>query len=331
MPTATPFSGSSGLRALSALSLADRQVVEQARIEGRLSETQAQAAVHAWRNSSTARSFGGFLAELHYCTERQLSGWLAKAHQLPELRGVELMSIAPEVGRILNRTIATARCALPVRKGLGVSGGITVVVADPGEPQLSQVGHALEQYGKVSYCVAPRKDILEAIERVHRPRDSQASNAAALLADDQAINRYVEELFRRAAIELRASDLHIVPEASTYEIRVRINGYMETLDVIPCDAALKARMASGFKLASGRGSDGVTKLPAGIGGALDVLKTLVPQDGNGMREYGSRTFTLRFSTSPCIKGESIVIRFLDLDAQIGTLGDLGMLLVSTPA
>lgn len=301
--------------ALDGLSQTNRKLVDMAKRSG-VAEAQLLAAAESFAARSGGRALSEVLVELGYVTERQIAPWLADIHGLSRAGDTDLRNIPADVVRIIDQGIARARAAIAVRKGLGRS-SITVAIADPETPQFSQVRYAVQGFGEVKFVIAPRQDIIATIDAAYASRSIGGGD------DERSWDQIVETTLADAAAQ-GASDIHINPEENSVEVRFRINGLLRTYQVM--DGSSKARLITAWKLATGRADDGKTKLPADSnGGDLHVDKTSILQDGNGMRKYGSGRFGLRFSVIPTINGESIVVRLLDLDAQVGSLADLGML------
>jgi type IV pilus assembly protein PilB len=303
------------MNALDGLSASNRKLVEHARKSG-VADAQLIAAAENFASRHGGKALSEILVELGYVTERQIAPWLATIHGLEQASEVDLRAALPEVVRIIDQGVARARAAIAIRKGLGKS-SITVAIADPDTPQFNQVRYSLQGYAEVKYVIAPRLDIIAALDVAY------ANRAASVGDDEKSWDQIIEATLAEAVIQ-RASDIHINPEENSVEVRFRIDGRLRTYQVF--DGANKARLITAWKLATGRADDGKTKLPADSnGGDLHVDKTTIIQDGNATRKFGSRRFALRFSDMPTINGESIVVRLLDLDAKVGSLADLGML------
>lgn len=311
--TFAPFSRRTN--ALDGLSATNRKLVEYARKAG-VAEAQLLAAAENFAARHGGKALSEILVELGYVTERQIAPWLAAIHCLEQASEVELRGALPEVVRIIDQGVARARGAIAIRKGLGKS-SVTVAIADPDTPQFNQVKYSLNGYAEVKYVIAPRLDIIAALDAAY------ANRATSVGDDEKSWDQIVEATLAEAAL-LHASDIHINPEENSVEVRFRIDGRLRTHQVF--DGSNKARLITAWKLATGRADDGKTKLPADSnGGDLHVDKTTIIQDGNATRKFGSRRFGLRFSDMPTINGESIVVRLLDLDAKVGSLAALGML------
>ncbi len=108
------------------------------------------------------------------------------------------------------------------------------------------------------------------------------------------------------AIRLRASDVHIEPQASITRIRYRIDGILE--EKLSLDKEFHAALVSRIKILSG----------------MKIDEKRVPQDGrfNFSSEWGE--VDLRISSLPTVNGEKIVMRLLKKSDRVPTLGELGI-------
>jgi type IV pilus assembly protein PilB len=101
------------------------------------------------------------------------------------------------------------------------------------------------------------------------------------------------ELIFAGALALRASDIHIEPEASGIRLRYRFDGVLH--DIVAIDRYIYERMISRLKLLSGM--------------TLNARK--IAQDGRFTFDTGDREIEIRSSIIPGAIGESIVMRILD--------------------
>jgi type IV pilus assembly protein PilB len=101
------------------------------------------------------------------------------------------------------------------------------------------------------------------------------------------------ELIFAGALALRASDIHIEPEATGIRLRYRFDGVLH--DMVDLDSYIFDRMMSRLKLLSGM--------------VLNSKK--VAQDGRFTFDTGEREVEIRSSVIPGSFGESIVMRVLD--------------------
>lgn len=109
----------------------------------------------------------------------------------------------------------------------------------------------------------------------------------------------------KAAVDNRASDIHIEPEENATYIRYRIDGIL--YDVPPPPKNMEAAITSRIK----------------IMGNMDIAERRLPQDGRIQMRLGDKGVDLRVSTFPTIHGENLSIRVLDKSAIELKLEDLG--------
>ncbi len=108
------------------------------------------------------------------------------------------------------------------------------------------------------------------------------------------------------AIGMRASDVHIEPYQRKVRVRVRIDGLLQEIMVIPKD--LQLPLTSRIKLMAG----------------LDIAERRAPQDGRCTLLAPQGEFDFRVSTYPSVYGETVVIRILDKNAAMINLSKLGI-------
>ena len=108
------------------------------------------------------------------------------------------------------------------------------------------------------------------------------------------------------AIGMRASDVHIEPYQRKVRVRVRIDGLLQEIMVIPKD--LQLPLTSRIKLMAG----------------LDIAERRAPQDGRCTLLAPQGEFDFRVSTYPSVYGETLVIRILDKNVAMINLSKLGI-------
>ncbi len=108
------------------------------------------------------------------------------------------------------------------------------------------------------------------------------------------------------AISMRASDVHIEPYQRKVRVRVRIDGLLQEVMVIPKD--LQLPLTSRIKLMAG----------------LDIAERRAPQDGRCTLVANQGEFDFRVSTYPSVYGETLVIRILDKNVAMINLSKLGI-------
>lgn len=110
----------------------------------------------------------------------------------------------------------------------------------------------------------------------------------------------------RQALQRRASDIHIEPLQHGLRIRLRIDGVLHPLSLLPDTqpAALLARLK--------------------ILGGLDIAERRLPQDGQFSMEIEGKPASFRLSTLPINRGEKAVVRLLQSENAALSLDKLGL-------
>jgi general secretion pathway protein E len=109
----------------------------------------------------------------------------------------------------------------------------------------------------------------------------------------------------RDALQQRATDVHIDPEAMGWLIRFRIDGALHDVRFLDRDAG--ERVTRHLKVAAGQ----------------DISTSFKPLDARASHQLGERTLDLRLAFAPSVRGLKLAIRLLDaarLQRRIRTLG-----------
>src|SRR5207253_9495806 len=107
------------------------------------------------------------------------------------------------------------------------------------------------------------------------------------------------------AFEQRASDIHFEPKRNVTLVRLRIDGMLHDVHVIP--KIVYQALISRVKLLSG----------------CNLAEKRRPQDGRIKREQGGRESEIRVSTMPTAFGEKGVLRIFDPDILLKGVDELG--------
>ena len=108
------------------------------------------------------------------------------------------------------------------------------------------------------------------------------------------------------ALDLRASDIHFVPQGRRVVVRARIDGVMR-------------EMAS---IAGSHTSAVVSRLKIMAG--LDIAERRVPQDGRVAVRRGAESIDVRVAVLPTTNGEKVTLRLLSQSNAPASLDDLGL-------
>jgi general secretion pathway protein E len=96
-----------------------------------------------------------------------------------------------------------------------------------------------------------------------------------------------------AAVDQRASDIHIEPVESSVHVRFRLDGVLRDIEHLP--AALARPVVSRIKVMAN----------------LNIAERRLPQDGRLHMTVNGKGIDFRVATAPTLHGESVVLRILD--------------------
>lgn len=123
------------------------------------------------------------------------------------------------------------------------------------------------------------------------------------LANNAPTVRYLETLFD-AAIDMRATDIHLEPVQTSARVRLRVDG--ELIAVQAPDRSIYEGVVSRLKILAG----------------MDISERRLPQDGRIRQRLAGREIDMRVASAPMIHGETIVLRLLDTQDGLSKLPDL---------
>ncbi|HYL88125.1 MAG TPA: GspE/PulE family protein [Burkholderiales bacterium] len=128
---------------------------------------------------------------------------------------------------------------------------------------------------------------------------------ATLGAEEAPVVKLLQSLFEDA-LQAGASDIHIEPQESRLQVRIRVDGVLHAQT--EADNRIAPAVALRLKLMAG----------------LDISEKRQPQDGRFNVKARDNTVDVRMSTLPTQYGESIVMRLLNRSAGVLQLERLGM-------
>ncbi|HEX9021682.1 MAG TPA: ATPase, T2SS/T4P/T4SS family [Nitrospirota bacterium] len=253
-------------------------------------------------------------------TEDAITEIVARHACLP-FKKIDPLKLNPEiVTQIVSRAFARRSVSVPIERE---NDSLTLAVDDPFNIEVIE---NIERMGyKINRVVSPKTDILKIITEFYGFRSSVSAAAkeissevdfgnleqfvkmksvSEIEATDKHIVNAVEFLFRYA-FDQRASDIHIEPKRDMSEVRLRIDGMLNTIHRIP--KAVHPAMISRVKMLS----------------RMDIAEKRRPQDGRIKTDYKGREVELRVSTMPVAFGEKVVIRIFDPDILLQDLEELG--------
>jgi general secretion pathway protein E len=246
---------------------------------------------------------GRILIDLGFVAQRDVINALAEQLNLPVAAIDAPPPASPETERLSTRFLRQAR-AFPLR----IDGSALVVaVADPLDFE-SMLAIKASTGMKVKPELALEQEILDALDKYFG--EEQKAETALLregeeseadlehlrdMASEAPVIRLVNAMIG-AAVEKRASDIHLEPFEKEFKVRFRVDGVLQ--DQEPPARELKAAVISRIKLMA----------------KLNIAERRLPQDGRIKIKTMGREVDLRVSTLPTLYGESVVMRLLDRSA-----------------
>lgn len=170
---------------------------------------------------------------------------------------------------------------------------------------------------EIEPVIATKDDILRSINKYYESTDSMDElldgfekveqvniRVERITEDDSPIVRLVNQMLQ-AAVEQRASDIHIDPQETKVVIRYRVDGVLRTERALPkyTQNVLIARIK--------------------ILGSMDITEHRIPQDGRIKTTIDYLPVDVRVSTLPTVYGEKVVMRILDMSSSLNNIEQLG--------
>ncbi len=263
------------------------------------------------------------LVVLGYATSDEVMRAIAKEHGLDFIDLNEVV-IPPSIVELVPESVARENAILPMAEE---DGGLRVIVSDPYDlDTFEKLRFILNK--QVEIALAPRENILEAINRHYGQMEDQSADSMLQEFTDTAIDfteteqeaqgsdevidetsapivRLVQLLISEA-VQLRASDIHVEPFEDRVRIRYRIDGVLVERDSPP--RRLLGALLSRIKILAN----------------IDIAERRRPQDGRIKVTLGEKQLDLRVSILPTNHGQSAVMRVLDKDSIRVGVRQLGL-------
>ncbi len=288
--------------------------------QGRATAQQVEEALETQRQQTGRRRIGEILIEAGVIREDDVLEALGRQFGLEFVPVLGDGWLDPALVSGLPVEWARTHGVLPVR----ANGRVAVATSDPTRmTPLEDLSLLLES--EPEYLLAPRREILRAIERCYYNQDSRTEDVlrnmaaeSAPVADTAASG---DDLLRTAdqapvaqlvnsilleAVKARASDVHVEPFEKSLMVRYRIDGLLYEQASPP--KQLEAALVSRLKVMA----------------RLDIAEKRLPQDGTARVRVGEREIDIRVSTIPVAEGERVVLRLLNRESTLLPLESLGM-------
>ncbi|RMG14796.1 MAG: type II/IV secretion system protein [Planctomycetota bacterium] len=268
-------------------------------------ESEELDALRAEHGDVSEESLQELLVSQGVLSERQL------LQALSERLGVPYLEASPgiidaELVRRVPLAYLEANLALPVAEG---PNDVSVAVAEPADRRV--VDELQRVFDKpVSLALASAAWIRETLAafRANRIADRSAvcvDETGARVENGEQVPPLTLHLIQ-AAVEARASDIHVEPHEDRLRIRFRVDGVLTLHTDLPL--SMHGRLISQIKVLA----------------QCNIAERRRHQDGRfHLRLHDGRIVDLRVSTYVTIRGESVVIRILEREAGCLTLDELG--------
>lgn len=280
-----------------------------------ISQEQLQQTLELQRQ--TGKKVGRLLIETGIITEELLANGLARQLRIPFVN-LKTFPFRSEVVKLLPEAAARRFRALTLEdKG----DSILVALADPLDLfAYDELTSLLKR--PIVIAAVPESQLALAFDRLYRRTDEISGLARALEKDlgdavdfgeltasvgleGAPVVRLLQSLFEDAT-QVGASDVHIEPQESELQIRVRVDGVLQTQT--QADKRVGPALIQRLKLMAG----------------LDISEKRLPQDGRFSVRLKENTIDVRLSTLPTNYGESAVMRLLNQGAGMKRLANIGM-------
>jgi MSHA biogenesis protein MshE len=266
----------------------------------------------------TGRKLGRTLIDLGFIKETDLLNFLSRQLQIPFLDIIQYPR-KNDVVKTLSESLARRFRVMLLEYN---EQDALLAMADPTDLLgLDEITRILKK--PVRPAVVRESDLLAAIDQAYRRTDEINSLAGqlrdqlseqdvdlnTLLTSDEVADAPVVKLLQSLfedAVQAKASDIHIEPDAGVLRIRQRVDGVLieQVLDEVNIAPALVVRL----KIMSG----------------LNISEKRLPQDGRFNIRVKGRTLDVRLSILPVQHGEAVVMRLLDHSQGLLNLDHLGL-------
>ena len=285
---------------------------------GRLQQHELDAIVkQAERDKLSVETL---LMKRKHLTKQELGAALSAYYQCPFIEYDEKLLIPPECVNGINPNYLKTNYWIPLRV---TDKTVDVMIDDPYAHDRIKDIKRLHPGKKIKYFVGLREDILQYVNAAsaNQPGPACRESVSAILGqlegpDEDASETSVEQLINEnnsAVVRLvnqlivdawnqRVSDIHIEPQGSQRETRIRFRVDGRCFEYLHVPAAYRRALVSRLKIMAG----------------LDIAERRKPQDGKIKFKIGDRTIELRAATIPTSGpgNEDMVLRILAAEEPI---------------
>lgn len=282
-----------------------------------ISQDQLQQTLDLQRK--TGKKMGRLLIESGVITEEGLANGLARQLRIPYVN-LKTFPFRAELVKLLPESAARRFRALVLEDK---DNRLLVAFADPLDLfAFDEVSRMTKR--NVAMAVAPETQLTLAFDRLYR-RTEEISGFARAVEKDLSLSdevdfgelantvgqegapivKLLQSIFEDA-VQIGASDIHIEPQETGLQIRVRVDGVLHTQTL--AENRVAGPLSQRLKLMAG----------------IDISEKRLPQDGRFSVRVREQTIDVRLSTMPTSYGESVVMRLLNQNSVLRRLDSIGM-------
>ncbi len=282
-----------------------------------ISQDQLQQTLDLQRK--TGKKMGRLLIESGIITEEGLANGLARQLRIPYVN-LKTFPFRAELVKLLPESAARRFRALVLEDK---DNRLLVAFADPLDLfAFDEVGRLTKR--NIAMAVAPETQLTLAFDRLYR-RTEEISGFARAVEKDLSLSdevdfgelantvgqegapivKLLQSIFEDA-VQIGASDIHIEPQETGLQIRVRVDGVLHTQTL--AENRVAGPLSQRLKLMAG----------------IDISEKRLPQDGRFSVRVREQTIDVRLSTMPTSYGESVVMRLLNQNSVLRRLDSIGM-------
>ena len=270
------------------------------------------------QQKKSGRRLGRVLLEQGFVSDEQISEAISRQLSIPFVN-LKFYNLKPDLVRLLPETQARRFRAIMLEDR---KASYLVGLADPTDLfAFDELQRLLKR--DIEVAVVSEALLVQAIDRVYRRTEEISGLAkelerdigedyidfgalgAGLGAEEAPVVKLLQSVFEDA-VQVHASDVHIEPQETRVQIRVRIDGAL--MPQAEADSRIGPALAQRLKLMAG----------------LDISEKRLPQDGRLNVMVRGQPVDVRMSTLPSQFGESVVLRLLNRGSALQSLEKIGM-------
>ena len=264
---------------------------------GYISAENLQVALRIQRDEKNGRKLGEILLDRHLITDDALAEILALQLGIPQISS-DTSDIDEKLLSRASKKWFESHNLLPIRED---KNGVLIAFWDPLDNR--EIQDAKEIFGnRILKAIATRSDIRHTIKNIL----SKKENIKKIDVDENSAVNIVNKIIL-AAIDRRASDIHIEPLKNRLQIRFRQDGVLNHFEDFPLRVI--PMLTSRLKVMCD----------------LDITEKRRHQGGRFLFDYSGGELDLRVSFYVTVHGEKIVLRLLNRQGQLLSLTDIGIM------